>query len=533
MNYLSKHTLVIGGKADKTPQSEPIPFAGQSRNNAGGYAWEVDDWTRLRRWLILGSESGTYYATERRLTVENAEVVKRCLEIDGQRTVNEIVTISHEGRAPKNDQALFALAMCASYGSDETKTLALTELPKVARIGTHLFHFVAYVDKMRGWGPRLKKAIQNWYMSKSLDHVVNQVIKYRQRDGWSHRDLLRLSHPKVEGSLNSLFRWIVKGELGEATEGLDTIKTFMQLQSCTDANQAAELIRKYRLPRECVPTELLNDKAVWGALLDDMPLTAMIRNLGVMTKNGMFDEKQALEHVCSSINDGENIRRSRVHPIAVLAALTTYAQGQGVRGSNTWSPKVPISEALESAFYLAFENVEVTNERIMVALDVSGSMDWGTVSGVPGLTPRLGSAAMSMIHRRTNKTTHYVAFSHELIPIEILEDATILQVVNAISSIPMGGTDCSLPMLYAMQNDMLIDLFVIYTDNETWCGNIHPAQALRQYREKTGIDAKLAVVAMTADRFSIADPKDRGMLDVVGFDTATPAIISQFMLGNL
>jgi 60 kDa SS-A/Ro ribonucleoprotein len=29
-------------------------------------------------------------------------------------------------------------------------------------------------------------------------------------------------------------------------------------------------------------------------------------------------------------------------------------------------------------------------------------------------------------------------------------------------------------------------------------------------------------------RFSIADPNDAGMLDVVGFDTAIPSVISDF-----
>jgi len=44
-----------------------------------------------------------------------------------------------------------------------------------------------------------------------------------------------------------------------------------------------------------------------------------------------------------------------------------------------------------------------------------------------------------------------------------------------------------------------------------------------------GIAAKLIVVAMTSNGFTIADPDDAGMLDVVGFDTATPQVISDFV----
>ena len=66
-----------------TPQSEPIPGTNQVPNSAGGFAWELDDWARLDRFLVLGSEGGTYYVGERKLTRENAAVVARCIAADG------------------------------------------------------------------------------------------------------------------------------------------------------------------------------------------------------------------------------------------------------------------------------------------------------------------------------------------------------------------------------------------------------------------------------------------------------------------
>ena len=67
------------------------------------------------------------------------------------------------------------------------------------------------------------------------------------------------------------------------------------------------------------------------------------------------------------------------------------------------------------------------------------------------------------------------------------------------------------------------------TDSETWCGQIQPFEALKQYRRKTGINAKLMVIAMTSNGFSIADPSDKGMMDIVGFDTSVPAILTDFI----
>jgi len=42
-------------------------------------------------------------------------------------------------------------------------------------------------------------------------------------------------------------------------------------------------------------------------------------------------------------------------------------------------------------------------------------------------------------------------------------------------------------------------------------------------------DAKAVVVGMTSNGFTVADPTDRGMLDVLGFDTNVPAVISDFV----
>ncbi len=102
-------------------------------------------------------------------------------------------------------------------------------------------------------------------------------------------------------------------------------------------------------------------------------------------------------------------------------------------------------------------------------------------------------------------------------------------VIQRVRDIPMGGTDCALPMLWAARQKLNVSAFITYTDSETWAGQIHPAQALRQYREQFVVDAKAVVVGMISNGFTLADPNDRGMLDVVGFDATAPAVIADFV----
>jgi 60 kDa SS-A/Ro ribonucleoprotein len=552
--YLKRHGT------RRVPQSVPLP--GQEPNSAGGHAWAVDVWTRLRRFLILGSEGGSYYASEWTLTRENARAVEAAIREDGPRAVAEIVAVSREGRAPKNDPALFALAAAAGAEDDQTRKAALAALPQVARTGTHLLQFAAFVTSFRGWGRGLRRAVGRWYAEKPVERLAYQVVKYRNRAGVTHRDLLRLAHPaaRVSGGNPTLdlsaahrrvFEWVVRGG---GTDGLPRlVEGFARAQAAETATETAALVREYGLPREALRTEHLTSAEVWEALLADMPMTAMIRNLATMTRVGVIAPGSAgTAAVVSQFGDAERLRAARVHPIALLAALRTYAAGRGARGRNAWNPVREVVDALDAAFYAAFGNVRSAGVRLLLALDVSGSMEWGEVAGVPGLSPRDASAALALVTVATEQHVEVVGFhsgkgawargkvrrafhlgDDGLTPLAISPRRRLDDAIKAVSDLPFGGTDAALPVLYAQALEREIDAFVVYTDSETWAGDIHPAQALRDYRRASGIDARLVVVGMVSNGFSIADPNDGGMLDVVGFDTATPQLISDFARGAL
>lgn len=547
-------------------QREPLRSE-QVKNSAGGYVFAVDNWTQLRRFLILGTAGGTFYVSERDLTKEGLSVIKACLAEDGSRTVAEIVSVSREGRAAKNDYAIFALACVVALGNDNAKRAALDKLDAVCRIGTHLYQFVDFLNDFGCLTGRAKRrALARWYTTKNVDKLAYDVIKYRQRDGWSHRDILRLAHP---GSLEpvgsehaQIFDWVTKGykldsfvmKNGEFvdsplfSENLGYIEGFERAQRADSVEETAFLVDKYGLPREALKTEHLKSPVVWEALLaNGMPLTAMIRNLGNMTRIGVLTAgSDGTRAVVNALSNEDAIRRARIHPFNVLVALKTYQSGQGFRGTNSWSPVGKIVDALDGAFYKSFGNVESTGKRICIAIDISGSMAWYPIANT-NLYPRDAAAAMSLVTAATEPDHEIVVFSAggsygrrgsygyntgiksvDVSPRQRLDD-----VVRRINGMSAGGTDCALPMIWAAEQGRNFDAFIVYTDNETWAGNVHPAKALVDYRKKFVSDAKLIVVGMTATNFSIADPKDRGMLDVVGFDSAAPTIMSEFISGRI
>lgn len=602
----------------RTPQKEQIPGrTDQVANSEGGYVWKTDALTRLTRWLILGSEGGSYYASEQKLTKENV----RCLsEADPFEAVKLIVEISDSGRAPKNDPAIYGLAFYSGYGGKnpnarqiEVRRAALNALPQVCRTGTHLLHFLEFVEKFRGHGPALNKAIARWFTREDVDGLAYQLVKYRSRDAWAQRDAIRLARPKPPTRTHdALFRWLieqqaeVKGDRSEAYQVRPgelprIVEGYVKAQAARTPKETARLVGEYNLPREALNTDHLTSPEVWEALLyagrktidwvapevveryggmenvpDDapriqkevggMPLGALIRNLPTLTRVGIIGPMSFHNaEITRRITDPAALKAARVHPIQVLSAHLTYQQGHSVRGNATWSPESPIVDALDAAFYAAFGAVEPTGKRMLLALDVSSSMDGfyggvGSINGVPGLTPRIASAAMALVTAAVEPNHYFLAFSHELVPMEISPRERLDAVVRKLSAIGFGGTDCALPMLWAagakfqpvggpgyhngrygqqvqvVEGDKTVpvDAFVVYTDSETHSNaGIHPAQALVHYREKTGIAARSVVVGLVSNGFSIADPQDPGQLDVVGFDSAAPQIISDFIRGAI
>ena len=534
-----------------TPQSERAR-ADQVANSAGGFVFAVDDLTRLRRFLTLGVEGGTYYVTESALTRDNADVVMRLAQTNPRLVVDEVVAISTAGRAPKQNPALFALAAVAGLADDEGRAHALSRLNEVVRTGTHLALFVGYAQQFRGWGRALRRAVGGWYLDKTPEALAYQVLKYRSREGWTHRDLLRQAHPEPAGEAQAkLFDYVAHraraADAGQAYDlaGLPALVAAFEEAKTAPTPRLVELIGQHPLSWEMLPQAALDSPDVWGALLDaGLPITALVRQLPRLTRLGVLTGARR-RAVVERLADPAVLAKGRVHPIAMLIALRTYASGHGARGAGTWEPLAPVVDALDAGFYAAFQAVEPTGKRTLLALDVSGSMT-SPIGGLP-LSAREASAALALVTARTEPDYEILGFTatgadtlrhprgffaalnaNAISRLGISPRQRLDDVLRAIGNLSFSGTDCALPMLWASANRVPIDTFVVYTDNETWAGDVHPYQALRAYREAMGIPAKLVVVGMTATDFSIADPADAGMLDVAGFDAAVPAVIADF-----
>jgi len=511
----------------------------QIQNNAGGYVFEVTDEMRLRRFLILGSERNTFYANAATRTDENSDVISKLIKAGkAEYIIDQIVDISTKGKARKNDQLIFALLRVFIEGNAWVKSIVTNAFPKVVRTGTHFFtahKFLKLYTKVGviGWGNKVKNLMRTFY-HQDTKNLAFQMVKYRNRESWNWKDSLRLNHVKPFGDNEVLFKYIVKDVIPkEWPQSLKQIEGFEAAKTAS-VEELVSLIKEYKLQEEMVPTVLRKDIKIQEALLDTMGLTAIIRHLGSFSASGMLveDNMSAIEKIEAKLADVELLRRAKIHPLFVLDALMTYKSGHGLKGSLRWVPVERIIYALNTCYYKTFELVEPTGKNIMLAIDVSGSMGYTKVSNV--LSARDASMALAMIFLRTEKEYCVKGFSNSFIDLNVTNETSLVEAIEAVSNLPFASTDCSLPMMHAIENKLNIDAFVVITDNETYTGKIHPFEALKQYRRiMNKPDAKLVVVGVDSSNFTIADPNDAGMLDVCGFSTDCGTIISDFIKGEI
>jgi 60 kDa SS-A/Ro ribonucleoprotein len=519
------------------PQSEPLTPA-QVKNSAGGYVFQVTPETALRRFLILGTEGGTFYASETKLTEQGMKLVERCAtEMDP--VVFCRLVFEAARTAPKRTYAIYAYAVGLTNAN--TKTLFSLHSPlSVCFTGTDLFELVSYIEAMRGWGAIPKRAIANVLQDMPVEKLGLWAVKYRDRHGWTWRDVLRITHPVSRKDPDSRRSALFDFMLGkDARTGILPVDGYMLAKTMAPANERGivGLVEQYGLPWEALTDEQRTD-AVWQACLPFIGNQAVLRNLASFTRRGI-DTGEFRAAVVERLVKAQNL-----HPITLLNALKTYASGGRVGRStgNSYQPNPIFIDTLERSLNAAFTaGVQPTGKSIYVGLDVSGSMTV-PVAGSAVLSCREVGAALALAVARNEVDYQIMGFtatngqsyaSHRntgMSDLGFTATSSFRTAMEKTAHLPFGGTDCSLPMLDAIKRKLYVDTFVVITDNETWAGGIHPVKALAEYRKTFGKPrAKLAVIALTPTRFSIADPSDPDMLDIAGFSSDLPKILEAFI----
>ncbi|TAE55632.1 MAG: TROVE domain-containing protein [Nostocales cyanobacterium] len=517
-------------KKTATPQNQPIPGREKEmiQGRSGGYMFDVGIWKMLRRCLLVGTAQSTYYVGKQELTEDFVKVVKQVVAENPEKVAEEILYAS-DGRAINNSAPILALVLLSMGETPEAKTAFMEIFPQVVRTGSHFYEWLNYTKSLRGFGKVIREVGKNWLSREDVKGLAYQLLKYQQRQGFTNRDILRLFHvkPPTENH-RQLFEWVVKGweELPAdiPSEALAQIWWYEWLKR--NPNETHTAISQGKLTHEMAAPVGKMDQQAWNLLFQEMPIGAMLRNLGSLTEIGVLraDEKANLDRVKAVLNNQEHLRKGRIHPIDVLKALKTYKSGGSLgKSKKTWQPVSRIVDILEKAVELSFEVVEPTGKVFMHAVDISGSM--GSWVADMGLTCCEIATTMSLVTAKAEKNYAIRGFSTQFIDLEITAKDSFSSAVQKASNKNFGGTDASVAYDWMIQNKFKADVVCFWTDSESWAGNKHPSQALKEYRKKINPHVKAVYVTLTPYRITLVDPQDPLSWDLAGFDPSIPRII--------
>jgi 60 kDa SS-A/Ro ribonucleoprotein len=305
----------------------------------------------------------------------------------------------------------------------------------------------------------------------------------------------------------------------------------------TSDREAIDVVTERRVPWEFLPSQFLASAQVWEALASTVGMTALLRNLARMTRLGTIAPFAAVNaEVVRRLTDTEALKNGRIHPMDVFLALRVYNSGRSRpnprEAPSTWQPVGEISDALEDAYDKSFGYTEPSGRRLVVAVDSSGSMAGGwhrvTLGGSPLGSPyEIGCALAAQVKRIEGENAHVIEVDTVVHRSRITARTNLREIASWCPS--GGGTDLSVPLIWARRHRVRADGFLLLTDNETWAGRQHPFQALHSYRARYNSGARVVVAAMTAVGHTIGEPGDPGVLNMAGMDASLPQVVTGFI----
>ncbi len=544
MNYKfyssrSRAERVYTQKNTATPQTQPIPGreAEMIQGRSGGWMFKAGTWKLLRRCLLIGTAQSTYYAGKKELTDDFVEVLRNAIAENPNKVAEEILYAS-DGRAINNSAPIFALVLLSMGETPEAKRAFQEIFPQVVRTGSHFYEWLNYTKSLRGFGKVIREVGKTWLSRDDVKGLAYQLLKYQRRNGFSHRDALRLFHvkPPTEDH-RQLFEWVVKGweELPAEIPSPVLAQIWWYEWLKRNPTQTHEAIAEGHLTHEMAAPVGKMDKQAWQLLFNEMPIGAMLRNLGSLTELGVLrgDQQANLERVQAVLNNKQHLRKGRIHPIDVLKALKTYKSGGRLgRSQKTWNPVSQIVDILETALELSFDVVEPTDKVFMHAVDISSSMSYGVVDSV-GLSCCEIATTMALVTAKAEKNYMIRGFSTKFCDLGITAKDSFSSAIAKASDQNFGGTNASVAYDWMIKTKFKADVVCFWTDNESWAGGRHPRQALAEYRQKVNKDIKAVYITLTPYGITLVDPRDPLSWDLAGFDPGVPRLIQMLAAGEL
>lgn len=473
-----------------------------SVNREGYPAWERSVEEQYIQTLVANTFRNTFYADAHTLLAESAQVHDTMLARDPVFAAKALVYARQRGFM--RTQPIFGLVKLSAVDRDRFKEI----FDRVILTPADLSDFTAILKSQRkGEGGRaVKNAAGRWLLRLS----EYQVIKYgsnRADGGYTLKDLLQVYHPRAGSKSHPVRLPLMDYVMNRLPENelttLPQLKAFEALKQAATDEQKVEAIRDGRLPHEVATSFAGASEKVWDAIVPNLPIMALLRNLATLERHGVLEKNREL--IEARLTDPATIAHSRILPFRFLEAR------RHVR--SAW-----VQDALREALELSFQAVPEIEGRTVVVLDRSGSM---------GAYIQTAAVFAVSLMKKTRNRGRFMLFDDRLDEVPVSLKDSILTQAERIAV--RGGTNHGLAMEQLTKDRDHVDNIIYITDEQQNQGS-PLIDGLDRYRKKVNRDVKTFIVDVAPYRNALT-PDDPNTFYVYGWSDSVLSFISMASQG--
>ena len=484
-----------------------------ARNAAGGAAYQRPARQALAQYAVTGCLNTTYYATA-------AEQLNAVLALARQVEPEFLAQTAVYAREQGFMKDLPAL-LCAVLATRDPARLERV-FPRVMDDGRMVRNFVQILRSgavgRKSLGTAPKRMVQNWLAARPDEAVFRAAIG----NAPSLADVIRMVHPRPANETRAALYAYLLGRPHAVASLPPVVREFEAFKAGARATVPA------------VPFQLLTALALgtreWTEIAKAASWQTTRMNLNTFARHGVFADDSVVKLIAERLANPDQVRRARVFPYQLLAAYEAAESGVPER----------VRAALLQAMEHATANVPQFAGRVIVAVDVSGSMQSPVTGQRPGGTTVVRcvevAALIAATVLRRNRQARVLPFHTRVEPFELAAGQTIMANARQLAGCPSGGTDCAAPLAHLNAESARGDLVILVSDNESWASPPlgRGTEMLRQWDRFRGRNRGARLVCLDLQPNATVQAPDReDILNVGGFADQVFQVIAEFAAGRL
>lgn len=353
----------------------------------------------------------------------------------------------------------------------------------------------------KGFGRSQKELVIDYLAGLSLHKFDLYSVKYKS----VMRDLSKLVHPAMDKIGKEKFDMLgycldKKEAVGKMQQDFEKLKTLK-------GSKFADFLVESRIPWD-VTTAMDSSAEAWFARMTTMTTGSLLGNIRTLERHKVMGTSTAKDVLKSKLNK-EAIEKGRILPIQVMKAW--------MMASNS-----TVKTIIKSAWLSAWENKipELRDQRILVAVDTSGSMSGDEIFHAVGMASTMLASA---------KNARVLGFAGDISYDMDTQMSTVdlARDIWDLTECPGGWTEMNLPISQAMRDGQVYDKIVYFTDMQENTGS--PVyKKFKGYQKSLNPEAKLIFVNLESYDKRPAPSNDPDVLFVNGFSPAILELVKHF-----